>query len=81
MAVDRVADWREWPDGWHGEHSNQGEIEEDICGGFGHSQWIATRARTKGKLSARTVGEEEFAWDASGVGQKGSTGRDELYEG
>ena len=29
MEVDRVADWREWPDDWHGQHSNQGEIEEE----------------------------------------------------
>ena len=29
MEVDRVADWREWPDDWHGEHSNQGETEEE----------------------------------------------------
>ena len=29
MEVDRVADWREWPDDWDGEHSNQGETEEE----------------------------------------------------
>ena len=29
IEVDRVADWREWPDGWYGEHSNQGETEEE----------------------------------------------------
>ena len=29
MEVDRIADRREWPDGWHCEHSNQGETEEE----------------------------------------------------
>ena len=88
MEVDRVADWREWPDGWYGEHGNQGETEEEhhdekggddayvqyigkgggkkggkgfqgycyICGGFGTRSGIASRARAKGKISARTVG-------------------------
>ena len=89
MEVDRVADWREWPDDWHGEHSNQGETEEehhDEKGGdeayvystseravarrvervskdiatsvvdSGTRSGIATRARAKEKVSARTVG-------------------------
>ena len=30
MEMDRVADWREWPDDLHCEHSNQSETEEGL---------------------------------------------------
>ena len=91
MEVDRVADWREWPDDWHGEHSNEGETEEEhhdekggdeayvhyigkgggkkggkgfqgycyICGDSDTRSGIATRAKGKEKVSARTVGVEK----------------------
>ena len=82
MEVDRVADWREWPDDWHGEHSNQGETEEEHhdekCGDEAYVQYIGKGGGKKDCYICGGFGHSQ--WDCyKGKGKGKGFGRDGGY--
>ena len=66
MEVDRVADWREWPDDWDGEHSNQGETEEHHDKKGGDEAYVQYIGKGGGKKGGK--GFQGYCYICGGFG-------------